>query len=736
MDRIRIVFWLVLVSTASVAAARPPEFNVDLLCGWDGCYRPMEWTPVEIGISSDLTEPFEGTFVLSGPQDGLNTLNIMHNFVLTPELQLSLPLVTKFAFGIGRCDLAIRNQRGRTRWEQSVDMWDFTAENRMLRVVQATDLLIGLLGQPRFGLLKLPNETVCLSHRGRGKVYLGPKVPRMAPWDWTGFASLDVLVMYDPDWALLRLEQLKAIGEWVSNGGTLLLILGQHPLTPENPLAELIPFRLAQPRQVDIPPAVLDRWGLASSRSEQVTAWPLFAKPNAPVVETTASGGVCFYGAGHAGFGRVAVLGFDPSEFGQEQAPHAATFWTAHLGACLGGRRDAAGDDSRWDAGGWQPVAGRSRTIAPAAELPEEDDRTNDSRYRISVAQSAGNKVLDHLYQLPQMRPLSIWWVILTLSALAILLGPVDYLVLKRLDKLPYTWLTCTGWILIFTVGAYYGVQALRGGKMQLRALPVVDGIAGSDCAYATYYSGLFAPRSDDYRPDGLGAHQWWSAMAPTREQVYAHQSQAGMRQVHCLQGDGANHPVSVPITIWTIQSLLGETRSGSMPFEATVTRRDETVTVEIRNTTEAAIRGGFVLFGDAYGLLGPVPARSQHTFEVPVNSFEPWQAGEQYQGFEEPRGGQPQMWQGLQVPRYPGSTSQQTHEAFLAQGCLNRTVAMHSYLGLGAALVTVEFEDAPTPFTIANRSYDVSHTQYARLLVLSPGIREDRTHDRNPEAE
>ena len=78
-------------------------------------------------------------------------------------------------------------------------------------------------------------------------------------------------------------------------------------------------------------------------------------------------------------------------------------------------------------------------------------------------------------------------------------------------------------------------------------------------------------------------------------------------------------------------------------------------------------------------------------------------------------------MWQGLQVPRYPGATAEQTHEAFLAQGCLNRTVAMHARLDLGAALVTVEFEDAPAPFTIANRSYDVNHTQYARLLVFPP---------------
>jgi hypothetical protein len=297
----------------------------------------------------------------------------------------------------------------------------------------------------------------------------------------------------------------------------------------------------------------------------------------------------------------------------------------------------------------------------------------------------------------------------------------VDYFVLKRLDKLPYTWLTCTGWIVIFTVGAYYGVQTLRGGKMQLRALSVVDGVAGSDCVWTTYYSGLFAPRSADYRPDGLDARQWWSAIAPSREQMYAHQTQAGMRQIHCLQGDGANHPVSLPISIWTIQSLLGEMRSSGMPFEARVRRRDDTVTVEIDNRTEAAIRGGFVLFADASGLLGPVPPRSQRVFEVPVSSFEPWQAGERYQGFDEAYGGQPRMWQGLQVPRYPGATAKQTHEAFLAQGCLNRTVAMHTRLDLGAALVTVEFEDAAPPFTIANRSYDVNHKQYARLLVFPP---------------
>ena len=110
-------------------------------------------------------------------------------------------------------------------------------------------------------------------------------------------------------------------------------------------------------------------------------------------------------------------------------------------------------------------------TNAPAA--PKE----YDNRDRIGVAQSAANQVMNYLFELRQMQPLSIWWIILTLATLAVLLGPVDYWVLKRLDKQPFTWLTSAAWIAVFTAGAYYGVQWLRAGAMELRAVTVVDGI-------------------------------------------------------------------------------------------------------------------------------------------------------------------------------------------------------------------------------------------------------------------
>ena len=718
MVKVVVTFLLVLTCASGVYAAPKAEFNVDFYFGWDRYYRPLEWTPVEIGIGSDLTEPFGGTFIVSAPQDGLNTLNIMRTFVLTPDRPQNLPLVTKLAFGMGRCDLEIRDQRGRTQWEQTINMWDFSAQNRLLQVVQESDLLIGVVGQPRFGLLRLNRDTVCISQRGRGSVYLGRKVARLTPWDWTGFVSLDVLVLYDPDWTLLRRQQVQAICEWVSNGGTLLLVLGRHPLPEDSPLTETIPFHIGEPRQAAVDSETLTQWGLDANNDETVTAWPLFSKPGSLLVQQVKAGeGGYLYGLGHVGFGRVAVMAFDPAELSQPQAAHAPDFWTAHLGACL---EDEPGSQGNRAAKGVSESAfagSRGRTIATAEDAGDESQRAggDDNRYRISMAQSASNRVMEHLYQLAQMRPLSIWWVILTLTALALLLGPVDYILLKRLDRLPYTWLTSTGWIVLFTVGAYYGVQALRGGRMQLRAVSVLDSIADSNCAWATYYTGLYSPRSADYQLEGLGPRQWWSGVAPSQEEMWAFQRESAMRQVRCLQEDGANLPVSVPINIWTVQSLLTESVADSTPWTVTVERRGEQVTVEIANASEHRIRVGCVLLEDAYVDIGSVPARSTQRFDRRTRPFNPWRGRSSRPATRNRR----QRVESAPIPQYPGNLARVASNAFLAQGCFDRTLAMHAYLRLGAALVCVEFENAPVPFGVRDHSYEVDHIQLARMVVF-----------------
>jgi hypothetical protein len=722
MFRNLILAGLLLACVPSVLEGRDIEFNVDFFCGWDGYYRPMEWTPVEIGIGSDLKEPFAGTFTITARQDGLNTLNVIHSFVLTPDRPLSAPLVTKFAFATDRCTLAIRDEKGRSRWQQAINTWDFSTQNRVLRVVQEQDVLIGLIGQPQFGLLKLPQEATSMSGQGPGKVYIGSKVSRVAPWDWTGYASLDLLVICDPDWSLLQAQQIKAIREWISNGGTALLILGQHPLSGDSALSDLLPFRIEGPRQVQVPSEALEEWGLDSSKTPTVTAWPLYPKPRAVLARKieTADGG-CLYGAGYAGFGRLAVLAFSPSQLGEEQAGRSAAFWARQIAVCSGLQASAVSDR--------QPLGGRRIVLADPSSKAADNARSgfnpNDNHYRISVAQNSSNQVMEYLYQLQQMRPLSIWWIVLTLVGLAVLLGPVDYLVLKRLDKLPYTWLTSTGWIVIFTVGAYFGVQWIRGGAMEVRAVSVLDGIADSNCAWATNYVSVFAPRSGDYRLAGLMPNQWWSGISPTREDLYAYQRDSGMQQIHCLQVDGGNLPVSLPINMWTVQPLLNEWALDRMPFTAAVDRDRNEAAVTIENTSDSPIQRGYVLFENACADLGSVPAHSTKRFDVRTRPFQSWrQSGPR--PVTTTRGYAPIMVSGMDTPSYLGTLGR-VESAFLAQGCLNRSLVMHSYLGFGAAMVCVTFENAPIPIDVKDRTYAVNHIQLARQLVLAKKAEDKR---------
>jgi len=239
-----------------------------------------------------------------------------------------------------------------------------------------------------------------------------------------------------------------------------------------------------------------------------------------------------------------------------------------------------------------------SRTIEFVKDAEDQDyNRSNERNYRTGLAQAGSDAVMEHLYNIPEMRPLSIWWVILLLISLAVLLGPVDYKILKRIKRLPLTWLSCSIWIVLFTAGAYYGVQALRAGKMQLRTVSVTDGISGTDCAWSTAYIGLFAPKSDDYRLEGLQKDQWWSGIAPAGEHISAYQRQSGTRNIYCLQQDGYSQPYSLPINIWTVQCLLDESRQERLPLRASLTRQDQQVGVNITNESDSAIKHGYVLF-------------------------------------------------------------------------------------------------------------------------------------------
>ena len=935
MVRVSIIVSAVLMLGAACAGAAESPFNVDVFFGWGNCYRPMEWTPVEVGISSTLTEPFAGTVTVSAQQDGLNNLYVSHAFVLTPDMPLHLPLVTKLSFTASKCTVRLTDDRGRTQWDNDFELWDFSAQNRFLTVVEENDLLIGLVGNRKFGLMQLSKESACRSDKGPGTVHLKDKLPRGVPWDWTGFVSLDLLILYDPDWSLFNPNQLKAISQWVSNGGRLLLVLGSSPMSSDNPIVQMLPFEISQPAEAVLDGPTLEQWGLSGEKDEDIVGRQVRARPNARFceIEQWSEG---LFATAFVGFGRVGVVGFDPAATSDRQKANSTQFWIGRIKAVLedstmptsssadtkavkkpkpasagsltgdlvhpdrdeggleltfgglaggdyvltsyhnnparqhctidvyangerkssdnrqlqgnrdksvrrvstnftvsdGGdaviefrpspsspfdkravlcgfmltkilekehgsrrlRRDVLSVDfgatgqevkdgytplgigadertkvarftetdglpegitvtvkptnpddelqfnpteqtlvrSQAFAGGrmfeqleLSPIAFSNRTIVFADQVEDqEQDRFSQYQYNISRAQIGSNAVIDHLYRISELRPLSIWWVILLLTLLAILLGPVDYKILKSRGKLPLTWVTCTFWIVVFTAGAYYGVQALRGGTMKCRVVSVLDGVEQGNRTWSTMYAGVFAPRSDDYRLNGLGEDQWWSGIAPTEENIHAYNRQTSTRNIYCYQHDGANVPHSVPINIWTMQCLLNESSAGELPVRAEVSRRGGKAAVKISNLSDTRLKGGYVLFEDNEALeFEDVAAGDMREFSGQLAIHKGWDLETDFQ-FD----GRMYMMRG---GRRHGPQSEFKREtAFSAQGSLRRTQTMKAYMARGAAVVHAEFEDAPVTFGIKGRSCDYNHIQLVRLVVFPKSEIEGRQND------
>ena len=314
------------------------------------------------------------------------------------------------------------------------------------------------------------------------------------------------------------------------------------------------------------------------------------------------------------------------------------------------------------------------------------------------------------------------WWVIILLAVLGLLLGPVDYLVLKRLHRLPLTWITSACCILVFTVAAYYGVYALRAGATQVRAVSVLDAIQDSDHAWSTVYSGVFASSSDDYRLGNLQKDQWWSATSPRQDDYYGYSRDFGSRKIHCFQHDGGNLPYSLPINIWSMQCLLCESPLQQFPITASVQCGDNDCSVSITNNSDQPIRRGTVITdGGKVMEFDSVPAGQTKEFRGQLSQGRDWETGQRSKTRRRRSG----AWSWTSNSAPASSSRFRNDNAYFAQGSVQRTRAIQAYLRNGAAVICAEYDRAPLSFEVAKHKCSYTHTQLVRLVVFPGSLSE-----------
>jgi hypothetical protein len=468
----------------------------------------------------------------------------------------------------------------------------------------------------------------------------------------------------------------------------LLIVPGSSPLPANHPIAAMLPFDLSKPVRVSLAGETLLAAGLPAQKKAKLPFNRWLTRQAVQSAGWSVSGsGDLFLAIGSSGFGRVGVLSGNPAEVAAD-VPLAAQFWVEQVGGLLND--------------------GPSHLTYDAASSETELSSQNYGRkmYEVGEIGRPTNELLQGLMAIRELQPLSVGWVLLLFAVLAVLIGPLDYLVLKKLDRLPWTWITCSVMLALFTVGAYYGVQALRAGPMQVRSVTVIDGIqpaapaAGGaaparGAGWATDYVGIFASGSGEFELTGVAPSQWWSSIAPTRgdEYYYSGRSYDNVlsRQISCVQADGGNLPDPLPISIWSMQCLLSEHAVSAMPLSATVTKESSgDLTIRLTNHADVPIQSGCV----------SVPGNLNNL--ALVFSTVP------------PKGT-------IQLPGFVGdhsSLSVQSQACFEAVGIVQRTRAIKAMAAQGAVVIIAKYDQPAGPVSIKGESCVLDHTQWVRLVV------------------
>lgn len=255
--------------------------------------------------------------------------------------------------------------------------------------------------------------------------------------------DFDVIALSRFDSASLSPEQLRALEVWVGRGGTLLLAGGpEWKRTLGSLPAALQPGEVTGVRQVELAPlgelAGQPFTGVGSVSELRLTRGQALLSTGATPLVTSTS----------VGAGRVLYLAFDPGLNPFVGWPGQVQMLTRLLAAT-------------------------PRTMA----FPGEQDWAMN----------------EALQMLPDWGLPGFWTVALLLVGYLLLVGPVNYLILKRMDKREWAWASVPALSVLF-VGAVYLVGFGRHQPLITHLITVTELSAGPGAATMDSHLGIYAP--------------------------------------------------------------------------------------------------------------------------------------------------------------------------------------------------------------------------------------------------
>ena len=227
------------------------------------------------------------------------------------------------------------------------------------------------------------------------------------------------------------------------------------------------------------------------------------------------------------------------------------------------------------------------------------------------------------LTNLPSLDLPSLRWLALVLLAYIVLVGPVNYLLLRRWRRLEWAWITIPLLTVAFSAGAFGMGYILRGSDLILHKISIIRLVPGTVAEVRTYV-GLFSPTQTSYdiavdgrallSPLSMDSGPWGVSSSVNTSFL---QADPGI-----VRGLGVNQ--------WAMQSFTAEFTTNDIgELETALEVQGEHVVGQITNRTGYILHDAVLAAGTNLVHLGDIEPGAQSTVNLALNAADQ----EQYQG-------------------------------------------------------------------------------------------------------
>jgi hypothetical protein len=471
--------------------------------GYSGYYRRGQWTPLRVSVSNSGDDLAGYIRVRTGEIGGLEETTYRTPIDLPRGARKQVFLYISLENFASSVQVEVVNRSGRVVARENVD----------LSMARAEDVLYAVVTESPFGAVDLTALVPGIGdgHQTNWRV---EDIPALAD----ALAGLDVLMFHDVDTGNLTAEQQAAITGWTLAGGHLIVTGGDSWQRTTAGLLDLLPVTLRGTVPISSLTALADYLSLPSGPlDEGMTATDSEPKPSAQIVVRVEDSPLIVR---HSfGGGVVDFLAVDPHAEPLRSWSDRQVLWYT-LVASVGQR----------------PSWGRGFSYWPAAR---EATLTTFSNVLPTFLQLCGFLLL-----------------------YIILLGPINYVVLKYLNRREWAWFSIPILIVVFSVLAYQVGFNLRGNVPTINRLTVVRVWADSEQAQVMSLVGVQSPRRDTY---DVIVERGYSLRALPEEGV-------GLN-VQVIVDEGTRYTAkSIPIDAGTIASFVASGNAAAPLLDTSAT--------------------------------------------------------------------------------------------------------------------------------------------------------------------